>query len=47
MQEQSTQPTPVSRTKVSMTMQVITIYCVCDDFLQASGWRALSLWLAR
>ena len=39
MQEQNTQPTPVSRTKVSMTMQVITIYCVCDDFLQASDWR--------
>ncbi len=35
MQEHNTQ---TSTTTVSMTCQVITIYCVCDDFLKAAGW---------
>jgi hypothetical protein len=38
MQHQDTQTTPDSLPGVSMTTQVITIYCVCDDFLRAAGW---------
>ena len=33
MQEQDTQTS-----NLSMTIQVITIYCACDDFLQAWNW---------
>lgn len=43
MQEHNTQTSSVSMTTSSMsgsmTLQVITIYCTCDDFLQAAGWR--------
>lgn len=39
MQEQDTQTPVVSPIAVSMTLQVVTIYCVCDDFLKAVHWR--------
>ena len=39
MQEQDTQRSQISTTMASMTTQVIPIYCACDDFLQAAGWR--------
>ena len=40
MQEQDTQNKQANQkpAQVSMTLQVITIYCTCDDFLQAAGW---------
>ena len=38
-QKQDNQRPQISTTPVSMTTQIITIYCACDDFLQATGWR--------
>ena len=39
MQGQDTQGGAGKPAPTSMTMQVITLYCACDDFLRAWGWR--------
>ena len=44
MQQQDTQPQAQYRSQAEhslkeMTTQVITIYCLCDDFLRVRRWR--------